>query len=435
MLSQQDSGGMIVSASFHSGAANSSPGANSYSISISLSSNPPHSPTTPTTPKAQQISQYNPDEIFEYILLSDMKSVEGCLREKPNAITIKENGVTTLIHAFQNKQWEILKFLLTKEIKPDLINFIIASTGKTILHLAVEERNIDITKLLLQKGADPNIPDKETFVTLYICLKDLSYSQPDKETMVKTLIEFHASPAVIISDLNKEFSLLHYAVQTETYLPYIKYLFQTKKRDNKDVNSYDSSGRTPLHILCELQSPELIRLILQERSVDASLLTKPVSSNSSETASRILHRMNSGMETSTATTTNKRKGRQSIYHIICERTDDAVDHSSLIKFCLDKNIDPNIENDDGETPLQVACRTKKTEIVHAFLDRKRTIGSSIVINVNKVNRFTGKNALHIACETMDCDIVKKMSKRITKVNLQDKEGRTAMHYAMKNTSA
>lgn len=82
-----------------------------------------------------------------------------CLRAKNLDFEDKSTGVTILNHYLMKQDLKRMKQILMRGAN---INYTTISTGKTALHLAVEN-NLPkkVIKFLLKRGADPHIEDKD----------------------------------------------------------------------------------------------------------------------------------------------------------------------------------------------------------------------------------------------------------------------------------
>ncbi|WP_341808789.1 ankyrin repeat domain-containing protein [Wolbachia endosymbiont (group E) of Neria commutata] len=87
-----------------------------------------------------------------------------------NANELDKKGRTPLHHAAQNGQVEVIKALLDRGATIDALD----KDNSTPLHEAAEERRTGAVKLLLQKGAKPNIQDRYGKTPLYAAISSAS---------------------------------------------------------------------------------------------------------------------------------------------------------------------------------------------------------------------------------------------------------------------
>ena len=119
-----------------------------------------------------------------------------------------------------------------------------------------------------------------------------------------------------------------------------------------DVNTRRMGNYTPLHVACCFGKPEIVRLLL-DHGADANVET--------EYGMKLLHQVSFGF---------------------CESQEDGVRVAELL---LEHDADVNIQDNDHLTPLHIASRHGKLEIVRLLLDR------GAEVNAESDN---GENPLH-----------------------------------------
>jgi ankyrin repeat protein len=97
-------------------------------------------------------------------------------------------------------------------------------------------------------------------------------------------------------------------------------------------------------------------------------------------------------------------------------------HYEIVEFLIEKEIDVNQQNDDGQNGLHYASRRGHSKIVKLLIEKG--------IDVNKLRKEDGYNALHIASEEGYEEIVSiLLSQKIIEINKQNAFGQTALHLA------
>ena len=94
----------------------------------------------------------------------------------------------------------------------------------------------------------------------------------------------------------------------------------------------------------------------------------------------------------------------------------------LINYFLNKNADFNLQNEQGLTPLMIACAKQLKYIVNTILDE------NILVDHTKLD-VSGYNNLLWSLEFKDLSIIKKFLKKAVDPNHQDNEGKTALFWA------
>ncbi len=156
-----------------------------------------------------------------------------------------DDGSTPLHIAVQNKkEVDIVKILLSYGADPNIAD----NEGKTPLHYAVEYGLMDITRLLLDHNADPRIKDKYGDTPLHYAVKLGNLN------ITKIILE--KRPGSVNVKNNDGLTPLHYAVVNGD-VDMVKLLLQY----NADVFSLNNAGRSALHYAIRIGSPEIIELM------------------------------------------------------------------------------------------------------------------------------------------------------------------------------
>jgi len=138
--------------------------------------------------------------IFEIARQGCVEDLQDILKNNPEEINYKNtSGFTPLTLASYNHNVEVAT-LLAKHVK----NINANSDSGTALMAAVFKNDIDISKMLLDLGADPNIADPNGTVALHYA------TRLSNEGIIKLLVAYGAD--VNLED-NKGFSALDYALQ------------------------------------------------------------------------------------------------------------------------------------------------------------------------------------------------------------------------------
>jgi hypothetical protein len=113
------------------------------------------------------------DNIFDAIEDNNVEEMKLFLEKGADLDIMNDYGVPVLINAIIHKRNEFVKLLLEKGANPNLQ----ITTNKTApLHVAVRRINTEIVKLLLEKGADPNIKTHEGYTCLFIIAENKSFN-------------------------------------------------------------------------------------------------------------------------------------------------------------------------------------------------------------------------------------------------------------------
>ncbi|RKK66726.1 hypothetical protein BFJ69_g15146 [Fusarium oxysporum] len=203
------------------------------------------------------------------------------------------------------------------------------------LMAAVGKGHVEVVKLLLDKGADVNIPDKDGWTPVF------SASWNGYVEVVKLLLDKGAD--VNIPDKNGWTPVS--AASANGHVEVVKLLLDK----GADVNIPDKNGWTPVSAASANRHVEVVKLLL-DKGADVNIPTKdgrtPVSAAS------------------------------------------ANGHAEVVKLLLDKGADVNIPTKDGRTPVYAASANGHVEVVKILL-------GILCVDANKPDCL-GRTALFLA---------------------------------------
>lgn len=157
-------------------------------------------------------------------------------------------GLTFLHKAVKNGHRNIVEFLLKKGVNFNLK----ANDGFAPLHYSVIWPQPEITKLLLDNGANANIQDKRNgFSPLH-----LTSMKPNIKSLDVARILIDHGVLINNKSLGGE-TALHFAVGNEN-LALVKLLLE----NGANVNSKDNNGDTPLHKAVLVANKEIVLILL-----------------------------------------------------------------------------------------------------------------------------------------------------------------------------
>lgn len=234
------------------------------------------------------VSNYSrPMALFEAVMWGTSKQVRDILDHRDLPIDDKWTDYALLISALKRKRTEVVKILLNKGCRTRKIPR--TDDSDTPLHCAVKMGNMEIVKLLVDKGASISDVDKNKETPLCLAMKKDNHEIVDLILSSINLEDFNASNNDGLShfhiacmrnnvsfaenflkrgasvnglvNLNIKqwggYSPLHFAVDYNS-LDVIK-LLQCHKAD---VNILNAKNMTPLHLALDKQNDEIIDLIL-----------------------------------------------------------------------------------------------------------------------------------------------------------------------------
>lgn len=191
---------------------------------------------------------FNPQPVSLHTLIDNGAALDE-ISKVCSANTIDEvvDGKTPLIHALNNKQFDVARILIESGAN---IHVTDSKTSETALHLACTSGATSIAGLLLEKNADVNAKTAQGFFPLGLAVGKNDYA------LIDALI--HAGAKT--DDMNglNQMTALHIACQYSN-VESVKRLLQAKA----DANAKSKDGFPPLHYAAAIDSVEIIELLLK----------------------------------------------------------------------------------------------------------------------------------------------------------------------------
>jgi len=322
-----------------------------------------------------------------------------------------------------NNHVNLTKLLVQKETS--LSQTINKDFKFTPLHLACYNNNLEMIKYLIDREININAPDCY-LNTAFIILCKNGYSNIIKELLeMKYDIYLNAQNA-----LGK--TGIHYACENQDIFT-IKLLLKAKV----NLGLTDNEGNNPLHIACALNNTEIIDLLLNH-IISEFNGGSPLSTQCNSLQEFITNEMeiincpNHNHETplflvmkhGNVKMINKflhlqhinistvdRQYQNSLLHLACEK--DLVNITQILCWL---NLDPNIQNKEGNTPLHIVCRKGNLDLINIFLNNKQ-------VNINIQNRNL-ETPLHIAASHKYENICLFLLDNEAKCDIEDRHGHT-----------
>jgi len=264
--------------------------------------------------------------------------------------------------------------------------------GYPPLSLSVQAGDLPTTKLLLEKGADPN--GRESLVPLNIALRSRRLD------FLNLLLQFGANPNATIP-INKK--LFHQLMETE--YSFFKPAAEAMLGKGADINSKeDLSGRTPLHVTVEqsqfagvvLKAQFLLnhgaKVNIQAKNGNSTLF-EASRSNSKYIPELIKFLISRGADVNL-----KGAANMTILHQLV--TNAHPEAPALIKQVIAIGANVNAQDTKGNTPLHYLARASyENEIAKATLLLKS--GANL-----KIQNQASQTPLDLAQEQQDTELIK-----------------------------
>ncbi len=263
---------------------------------------------------------------------------------------------------------KIVEKLLITKANPD--GPVRETNTSTPLYTAALNGNLPMMKLLLEGGADPNIP-----LIIYIERQPYRYMAHANSKVVLLLLDANADPHYKAKSGN---TLLHIAAA----FGYTDVVIRLLSED-VDVNAVNSDGNTPLYKAAVRGHSDIVDILLKHNA-DPNCISD--------------------------------YGYSSLQFAA------TFGHIDVLKRLLKEDIDVNKTDDQGYTALYCAVKAGRSDIVHILLKHNA--------DPNCISDY-GYSSLQIAATFGRIDVLKRLLKEDIDVNEMDYQGYTALYCAVK----
>ena len=350
----------------------------------------------------------------------------------PN-VTNTKNGTTALILASEDGHHDTVELLLMKGADPNIQ----LNDGGTAIEQACLYGHYTITKLLLKHKANPNLIDDygwtpllaasgnghhkivELLLPRVIDLTAVNMKNGLTALMLASLNGHYETVNVLLKAghdsnarrLNGDTAILqasrngHYTV-TELLLD-----------NNADPNLADYEGRTPLMIASQNGHYKIVQLLLLQKGVTPNI------TNSETGTTPLIYATENGHH-DTVEVLLKAGGNPNIQNKDGRSAIELASlygHVRIVQLLLNYNANPNLHTNEGWTPLMAASQEGYTNIVELLLQKG--------VDPNVRNKRNGRTALIQASKNGHYETVQLLLKAGCDSSIEVYEGHTATEQA------
>ncbi len=276
--------------------------------------------------------------------------------------------------------------------------------GMTLLHAVCRDGHQDFVAILIQRGAEVNLPDKEGRTAIHYAVMS------GNSKLVEYLLDLGSNPNLLTK---KKETPLHFAAKysgLETVQFLIEHGARIKAINWALVNDLieqslrqhsldDESSISALKNALGLKTPEALQAVDEDEDDEDE-----DEDSGGERYADTIEELPSGP--------NGSEHRQLITHI---------DQIPVDLLPLDKK---DAANTDGMTALHFAAQNGNTEVVKYLIENGADIEAQDTI--------LSRSPMHLAAENGNLDCVKYLAEQGADLLDKDSYGATALHYAAKN---
>lgn len=345
-----------------------------------------------------------PPPSYEAVLRSDLEKKNTVDKTEPAPAPAVDYGEDPLVTACRNNN---LDFLNASSQLSRSIDYLFSNKEEdseleesiSLLHVACSENNPEVVKLLLDRGANPNIKlPKSGLTPIELACADEQGDPEIVEILANCLfphrLNIDAIHCVKSPDSSADFTLLQLACRTQNVqtikillanqadpnvvapgrsIPPLHLICSTKTVDSEIVNclleakaSTDTHyrGATALHLLCsnEQCNEQALRALLAAKADVNAVTHEEVTPlmlairNNAQMADLLL------MDDRTDVNKADYQGWQAIHYAA------KMGHVGMINALVDKGVDINAKTDKGATPLHLALLEKNEPEIFTLLE-------------------------------------------------------------------
>ncbi|CAB0031841.1 unnamed protein product [Trichogramma brassicae] len=283
--------------------------------------------------------------------------------------------------------------------------------GRTPLHAAIFNSNINMIEVLLRRGANPNSADKSGYTPLhFVCLRE--YDDVDLAKRFFEIGEKFNKPLEVDAQNNEGWTPLHAAIFKGN-----ANLVELLLRKNADPNSLNKNGETALHKICEANLDDLTVEMLFEicdekkQSMQVDALDK--------------------MEAPILTWLTRTDLLLCI--VVCQSKYDDVDLLKMLFEAADKFNKPlqvDARDKSNCTPLHLALNCGHEQIAEWLLRKGADLNLANAEGSTPLHLISAGKMDYVDLLKAFFEISDEQTRPPVKVDARDNEGKTPLHYAI-----
>ncbi|AIF81939.1 hypothetical protein I862_06925 [endosymbiont of Acanthamoeba sp. UWC8] len=285
-------------------------------------------------------------------ILQEITSDEKYTANVASLINKSIDRINPLAAAAIEGYYDIVKLLLDKGADPNIA----ANKGVTPLYIAAQNGHVNVVELLLKRGANTDFITDEGITPLYIA------AQNGHVNVVELLLKSGANVDPITG---KGITPLYIAAQNG----YVNIVELLLKR-GANTNFITDEGITPLYIAAQNGYVNIVELLLKS-GANANFITEEsttplyiAAQNGHENIVRLL--LSQGAEVNIITDQNATP-----LYIAVQNG-----HESVVRLLLSRGAEVNFADENGFTPLYIASKKGYENIVKLLLEHNAEINST-----------------------------------------------------------
>ena len=307
---------------------------------------------------------------------------------------------------------EIVKLLTEDEDKLRIFNkdFELRKNEYTKLVFAVVKGDPAIAKLLLENGADPNIPNRDGRPALIVAVQTRHF------TIAKLFLENGADPNIPTKDDSTALMAAANSGQAD--------IAELLIENGADINRQNKNGKTALMFAAYMEDNTMTKLLIDNGAiVNLKDNEGHIVIYYAENMGNVLPEMKEILTNKDSKTNEQNRDGNTPLHVAV-----IIKNKTKIKELFQrKNLNLNIRNNDGETPLDIALKAGEFEIATSLLDRGAVAYKKMDIIANRAAESKSKEDILTRLRQKFLDQYFKKAKKISK-NIEAKMRQMLSHF-------
>ncbi|WP_026193988.1 ankyrin repeat domain-containing protein [Capnocytophaga cynodegmi] len=291
--------------------------------------------------------------------MKDLKEAQYFIKKGLSLKSIDNNGDDALFYAARNGNQKIINQLIKKGLNPKTLN----NKGQNLMFAAAEgsrkkTNNLEFFKYIESLGVSPNQKDKEGLTPLF------TLSSRHKDIAV---LNYFLDKGNSVNQLDKEGNTPLINASSRNSLEVVSLL----ENKSSNINATNSQGHSALTSAVARNTSDVVSYLIKK---GADINVKDVKGNTlvyyllesytPRDIKKFDEKWNILTEKGLNFAQNQEKGNN-IYHLAVDKAD-----LNLLQKVVSVNVDINVKNQDGLTPLHKAAMTAKNLDIIKFLLEK-----------------------------------------------------------------
>ena len=308
------------------------------------------------------------------------------------------HNITPLQYAINGKNNELIKLLIENGIDVNTKT----QSGDPILHLVIND--LELAEFLIEKGADVNARDRYEKTALHLAAQNNNFE------LFKLLIQ---NGADVNARDRYEKTALHLAAQNNNFE-----LFKLLIQNGANINDKDIlDSRNSLYYAIKYNNFEMIEFIIQN-GADINITTTIKQKITALHLAALYHNVKLAKFLIEKININARDSlERTPLHFATVKKNRNLD---LPEFLIRNGAHIHAKDHNNKTPLHYALNKNNTEFIKLLIEK----GADINTTDEK-----GNTALHLATQNNDLELTKFLIQKGADVNAKDSSKNPPLHYA------